>query len=69
MIPIYMTADNGKDVLKQMLVDKFKIPTNVSSLMGFPYFFIHDLFDNYIICWTKKEKQITPVNLAKASLN
>ena len=41
MIPIYMTADDGKDVLKQMLVDKFKIPTNVSSLMGFPYFFLY----------------------------
>ena len=69
MIPIYMTADGGKDVLSQGLVDKFKIPTIVSPFMGFPYFFIHDLFDNYIICWTKKEKQITPVNLAKASLN
>ena len=45
MIPIYMTADDGKDVLKQMLVDKFKIPTNVSSLMGFPYF----LYMTYLI--------------------
>ena len=69
MIPIYMTADNGKDVLNQVLVDKFKIATIVPSFMGFPYFFIHNLVDNYIICWTKKEKQITPVNLAKASLN
>ena len=69
MIPIYMTADDGKDVLKQMLVDKFKIPTIVSSFMGFPFFFIHNLVDTYIICWTKKEKQITPGNVAKASLN
>ena len=69
MISIYMTADGGKDVLNQVLVDKFKILTIVSSFVGFPYIFIHDLFDNYIICWTKKEKQITPVYLAKASLN
>ena len=69
MIPIYMTADGGKDVLNQVLVDKFKIPTIVSPFMGFPYLFIHDLSDIYIICWTKQEKQITPVNLAKASLN
>ena len=69
MIPIYMTADGGKDVLNQVLVDKFKIPTIVSPFMGFPYFVINNLVDYYIIFWTKKEKQITPVNLAKASLN
>ena len=50
MIPIYMTADGGKDVLSQGLVDKFKIPTIVSPFMGFPYSVIHDSFDNYIIC-------------------
>ena len=41
MIPIYMTADDGKDVLKQMLVDKFKIPTNVSSFTVKNKHFLH----------------------------